>query len=104
VTFNEFFKEVVFLGTAKVTGESSAQAILFHVKFAKNASSPERVHQSLEEMLGKIGANAIEQSIIRQMFAMLRETVPEEHSGRVVDFVAYVDKGKKIFLSRSEKP
>lgn len=104
LTFNEFFKDVVFNGTAKITGESSAQAILFHVKFSKDTSSPEKVHESLESMLGKIGASMVEKSIIRQMFIKLRETVPEQLSWRVIDFVANVDKGKKIFLSRSEKP
>jgi hypothetical protein len=74
--FQEFFKECFFAGIAKITGQSSAEAIVFHVKFNENSRNLQRVHSSIESMLGKTGAMIVEKSIINEMFVRVKERVP----------------------------
>jgi hypothetical protein len=50
-------------------------------------------------MLGKTGALAIEKSIIREMFMMLNQGIPDDLYLEVEDFASYVNRGRKIFLS-----
>jgi hypothetical protein len=97
--FDDFFKEAVFQGIARVVGESSAEAILFHVNFSKNSKSPRKIHDALEGILGDSGAKLIERSIVVEMFTKLKEPAPDQNL--LEDFAANVSKGKKIFLSRS---
>jgi hypothetical protein len=98
--FEHFFKEVVYQGVANVTGASSAQAILFHVNFAKNSSSPKKVHESLKSMLGDNGATLVEKSIVRHMFDRIKVNPPAGFSENYFDFLECVGYARMIFDNR----
>ena len=98
--FEDFFKEVVFQGVANVTGQSSAQAILFHVDFAKNARSPKKVHEALKSLLGGNGANLIEKSIARLMFDKIKVNPSPSFSENYFDFIDCVERARMIFDHR----
>jgi hypothetical protein len=74
--FQDFFKESFFDGIAKITGKSSAEAILYHIKFIENSRNFSAVHSGVESMLGKSGALIVEKSIINEMFNRLKEKPP----------------------------
>jgi hypothetical protein len=98
--FDDFFKEVVYQGIANVTGASSAKAILFHVDFAKNSRNATKVHRALQAMLGDIGTNLVERSIIKHMFETLKDKAPLGYSANNFDFIKCVELARRIFDSR----
>lgn len=89
-------------GIARVIGSNSAQAIVFHAKLSDTVGDVKLVHDSMENMLGKLGASMVERAIIREMFGKLGQKSPDMLTFSIVDFVASVDKGKKIFISMKE--
>lgn len=98
--FEDFFKEVTRQGIANVTGQSSAQAILFHVNFAKNARSPKKVHDALKLLLGDHGAILVEKSIVRQLFDTLKVNASPSFSKNYFDFIECVEHARMIFDHR----
>jgi len=103
--FQEFFKKSFFDGIVKITGESSAEAILYHIKFDENSRNFPVVHSGIESMLGKSGAIIIEKSIINEMFARLKEKPPAilNLSNENFDFVKSVKYVREIYNERANR-
>lgn len=100
--FPEFFRQSALAGTVKVTGESSAQAIFFHIKFDENLRNPKAIHEGLYKMLGDIGSRMVEKSIVNEMFSRMKQNPPASlnlTSGEF-DFVRSVRYVRGIYYER----
>jgi hypothetical protein len=103
--FQDFFKESFFDGIAKITGQSSAEAILYHIKFSENSRNFLAVHSGIESMLGKSGAIIVEKSIINEMFTRLKEKPPQilNMSNESFDFAKSAKYIRTIYNERSNR-
>jgi len=103
--FQDFFKKSFFEGIVKITGQSSAEAILYHIKFNENSRNFLVVHSGIESMLGKSGAIIVEKSIINEMFVRLKEKPPAilNLSNQDFDFVKSVKYIRGIYNERANR-
>jgi hypothetical protein len=103
--FQDFFKKCFFDGIVKITGQSSAEAILYHIKFNENSRNFLAVHSGVESMLGKSGATIVEKSIINEMFSRLKEQPPAilNMSNENFDFVKSVKYVREIYNERANR-
>ena len=85
-----------------MTGESSAQAIFFHIKFEENLRSPKAIHEGLYKMLGDIGSRMVEKSIVNEMFARLKLSPPNSLNLTTgeFDFVRSVRYARSVYYER----
>jgi len=103
--FQEFFKKSAFDGIVKITGESSAEAILYHIKFDENSRNFQAVHSGIEMMLGKSGATIVEKSIINEMLTRMKEKPPPilNMANESFDFVKSVKYVRTIYSERANR-
>jgi len=96
--FTEFYRHVVKTALSQVLGESASQSILYHTGF-DDTKTPNEFRQKLIVMVGEAGAETLERSIIKEMFAMLYTRSP--HTDPEFDFEISLRAARTIHAQRT---
>lgn len=105
--FDKLLLEAVDEGLSSL-GESSKQAIYFHLEKSFNIDKqeiPSRVNDfvsAIETIFG-LGANVIEILIMRRLHEKIRLGI-KWHGSENLTFTKYVDAAKRSFLEKNQQP
>lgn len=94
--FSDLFCECIHDGMRYFLGESTSQAILFHLGKDLSAMSPEEYDSRLS-LIFKEGAETIEKMIVKELFRRLN--IPYE--GESFHFEKHVDLAREAFERRA---
>ena len=95
VSFQAKFHDAIRVGLSEVLGEPGAHATSFHLAL-KPSSGPAAVHNGLVRVFGS-GAQALELSILHELYSALGAVFRPEESKT---FVEYVSDAKKLRRER----
>ncbi len=84
--FPEVFSEAVTVGLADVLGSAGARAAFFHLRLTQPLDA-EEVHEGLARFFGA-GTQALEASILRQLYARVGSSFDPQESMTFMGFVA----------------
>ena len=89
--FPALFSEAVTVGLADVLGSAGARAAFFHLRLTQ-PSDAEEVHEGLVSFFGA-GTQALEASILRELYARVGSSFDPEES---MTFMAFVTRARKM--------